>query len=41
MEENFNKYFKDFPTIFYFATIMDSHIKFDGCKYLLEKFIKK
>ena len=41
MEEKFNKSFKDFLTIFYFDTIMDSQIKFEGCKYLLKNFYEK
>jgi len=41
MEEKFNKYFKNFPNIFYFTTIMDPRIKFEGHKYLLEKFYEK
>ena len=41
MKEIFNKYFKHFPTIFYFATIMDPRIKFEGCKYLHENIYEK
>ena len=41
MEEKFNKYLKHFLTIFYFVTIMDPRIKFEGCKYLLENFYEK
>ena len=41
MEEKFNKCFKQFCTIFYFATIMDPRIKFEGCKYLIENFYEK
>ena len=41
IKEKFNKYFKDFFNIFYFATIMDPRIKFEGCKYLLEIFYEK
>jgi len=41
IEEKFNKYFKYFSTIFYLFTIIDPHIKFEGCKYSLDIFYEK
>jgi hypothetical protein len=41
MEVKFNKYFEDFPYIFYFAAIMDPRLKFLGTKYLIECFYER
>ena len=41
MEVKFNKYFKEFPTIFFFGAIMDPRIKMRGCKFLLKQFYKR
>ena len=40
MEKKFNKYFKEFSFIFYFAAIMNPKIKFNGYKFYLKIFMK-
>lgn len=41
IETKLNKYFKEFPFIFYFTAIMDLPIKLNGCKYLVNMFHEK
>ena len=41
MELKFNKYFEEFPYIFYFAAIMDPRLKFLGTKFLIESFYER